>query len=441
MPKLDSGQALYAEAKKYIPGGTQLLSKRPEMFLPEQWPSYYQSANGIKVVDLDGREYLDFSHMGVGTCPLGYSDEDVNRAVAGAVSRGSMCTLNCPEEVELARELCRIHPWADKVRFARTGGESMTIAVRIARAATRRSHIILCGYHGWHDWYLSANLQGDVLGGSDLLLPGLDPGGVPNELKGTVSTFQYNDIESVRSLIKKHPTAAIVCETQRGQKPAPAFFPELKKLAEDNGALLILDEITSGFRLNVGGLHLQMGIEPHIAVLGKAMGNGYAIGAVIGTAEAMEIAQDSFISSTYWTERIGPTAALATLEKLDRTDACKKMTAAGLRVQSIWAEQGHKVGLDIHAGPEAMPPLSHLSWHYENARAVQTLWCQMMLEQGFLDNCGFYATAAHTDEMIDRYEEAVKKVFPQMASAIESGTVESSLRGPVGHSGFRRLTS
>ena len=187
---MGTGQDLYREAKKIIPGGTQLLSKRPEMFLPELWPAYYDKAEGCRVWDLDGREYMDASFMGLGACTLGYADPDVNKAVREAVDKGSMTTLNCPEEIDLARMLCNIHPWADMVRYSRTGGEAMAIAIRIARARTSNDIILFCGYHGWHDWYLSANLADDrALDGH--LIPGLEPKGVPRPLKGTALPFEY----------------------------------------------------------------------------------------------------------------------------------------------------------------------------------------------------------------------------------------------------------
>ncbi len=191
----ETGPALYAKAKTLIPGGTQLFSKRPELFLPGHWPSYFSKAAGARVWDLDGNCYIDMSHNGVGSCPLGYADPDVNAAVKDAIDRGSMSTLNCPEEVELAEMLCELHPWADMARFARTGGEGMAIAVRLARARTGRSKVAFCGYHGWHDWYLAANLtEADSLGTRELLLPGLDPAGVPAELKGTAIAFRHNRI-------------------------------------------------------------------------------------------------------------------------------------------------------------------------------------------------------------------------------------------------------
>ena len=310
------GQALYGKAKARIRGGTQLLSKRPEMLAPEQWPSYYSRAQGSRIWDLDGNCYLDMSYSGIGACVLGYADPDVNAAVHAAVDRGSMSTLNCAEEVELADLLCEIHPWADMVRYTRCGGEAMAVAVRIARARTRRDKIAFCGYHGWHDWYLAANLgSDDALEGH--LLPGLAPNGVPKVLAGTALPFRSNCIEELRAIVRRHggELAAVVMEPCRGGPPAHGFLEEVRAVAKQCDAILIFDEITSGWRLNSGGAHLLYGVPPDIAVFAKAISNGYPMAAILGTGEAMQAAEDCFISSTYWTESIGPAAALATIKK------------------------------------------------------------------------------------------------------------------------------
>ena len=178
---MGKGQELYKKAKRLIPGGTMLLSKRPEMFLPDQWPSYFSKAKGCKVWDLDGKEYTDVSIMGIGTNTLGYGHEEVDDAVFRVVRDGNMSTFCCPEEVELAEKLIELNPWAGMVRFSRSGGEVNSIAIRIARAASGKDKVAICGYHGWHDWYLSVNLgENDALAGH--LLPGLEPAGVVYEV-------------------------------------------------------------------------------------------------------------------------------------------------------------------------------------------------------------------------------------------------------------------
>ncbi|MBT6008757.1 MAG: aminotransferase class III-fold pyridoxal phosphate-dependent enzyme, partial [Rhodobacterales bacterium] len=215
---MGTGQKLYKRAKRVIPGGSMLLSKRPEMFLPEKWPSYFSKSKGCKVWDLDGKEYIDMSIMGIGTNTLGYGHPEVDEAVMKTVRDGNMSTFNCPEEVYLAEKLVELHPWADMVRFARAGGEINSIAVRIARASTGRDKIAICGYHGWHDWYLSTNLNSDKnLDGH--LLPGLKPNGVPRGLTGTTLPFNYNDIEQLEQLIKENngKVAAIKMEVSRNE--------------------------------------------------------------------------------------------------------------------------------------------------------------------------------------------------------------------------------
>jgi len=441
---LGAGQRLYRRAKRLIPGGTQLLSKRPEMFLPEQWPAYYRDANGALVWDLDGVEYTDMTTSAVGSCPLGFADEDVNAAVVAAVEHGSMSTLNCPEEVELAELLCEVHPWAQMCRLARTGGESMAIAVRIARARTRRSVVAVCGYHGWSDWYLAANhVQPDALGDEGLLLPGLDPGGVPRELAGTTVAFKHNDIDALRATAGQHGDhlAAVVCEPQRGERPKPGFLETAREIADQTGAVLVFDEVSAALRLTPGGVHLLYGVEPDLAVFAKAIGNGFPIGAVIGTADVMEAAQATFISSTYWTERIGPTAALATLRKFTRIDGSRRLIDAGRRVQAIWRDAAEATGLNVRVGHPDMPPFSHLEFDHPEPQAIRTLYCQLMLERGYLDNGNFYATCAHTPEILESYAEVVGDVFARVSEAVNSDRVMDELRGPVAHTGFARLTS
>lgn len=431
-------QELYRHAKRRIPGGTQLLSKRPEMLAPDQWPAYFREARGCETWDLDGRHYYDFSSNGIGACLLGFRDPDVTRAVKRRLNLGSMCTLNPPEEVELADLLCEIHPWAEQVRFARCGGEACAAAVRIARATTDRSLVAVCGYSGWHDWYLAANLgESDSLRGH--LLPGLSPLGVPRELRGTALTFTFNNRGEVEALMNSHGhrLAAVVMEPCRSQDPAPGFLEFVRDAAHRVGALLVFDEITIGWRRRFGGAHLQFGVNPDLAVFAKALGNGHPMAAVIGTRGAMAGANGSFISSTYWTEGVGPVAALATLRKMRETDVSAHAGRIGSSVQALWTRHGESHGLPLHVG--GYPCLAHFRFDHEQADASRTLFTQRMLDRGFLAGPGFYPTLAHTDDIVERYGEAVDEVFGQIAAALAEGDIEKHLRGPVAHSGFKRL--
>lgn len=433
------GQEMYGIARRLIPGGTQLLSKRPEMFLPGGWPSYYTSAKGITVTDLDGNRFRDFAIGGVGATVLGYADPDVDAAVKNVIDNGSMSTLNGPEEVILAERLTDLHPWADMARFSRAGGEAMAIAVRIARAHTKRTTLAFCGYHGWHDWYLSANLSEDgALDGH--LLPGLDPAGVPRGLKGLMQPFHYNNLAELRQIASGHGSdlAAIVMEPVRDSMPEDGFLDGVRQIANQTGAVLIFDEVTAGFRVNTGGIHLTLGLEPDLAIFAKALGNGYPMSAIIGRGEIMQAAQDTFISSTVWTERTGPAAALALLDKYDREDIPARLIASGQGVKTAWRDAAAHTGLDIHIG--GLDPLAHLGFTGDNAAAQRTLFTQEMLDRGFLAGGAFYAMAAHTPEDVADYADACREVFGLIASALATGSVEGRLRGPVAHSGFKRLT-
>jgi len=440
--KTESGtqtQDLYRRAKNLIPGGTQLLSKRPEMMAPHQWPAYFREARGCETWDLDGKHYYDFSTNGIGSCLLGFRDPDVTRSVQRRIELGSMCTLNTPEEVELAELICAMHPWAGQARFARCGGEACAMAVRIARATTDRSVVAICGYHGWQDWYLAANLgESDTLRGH--LLPGLNPLGVPGELRGTAATFPFNDRDEFQALLHQHGVklAAVIMEPCRSQEPDPGFLEFVRDGTHRVGALLIMDEISIGLRLHYGGAHLKFGIEPDMAVFAKALGNGHPMAAVIGTRTAMAGAQSSFISSTYWTEGVGPVAALATLQKMQAVDVPAHIARVGSRVQSQWEDSAKLYGLPVHVG--GFPCLANFRFDHPQADALRTLYTQMMLSRGFLAGSGLYPTLAHTDDIVDRYSEAIDSVFKEIAGVLASeDELSAHLRGPVAHSGFRRL--
>lgn len=434
-------QELYKKARKVIPGGTQLLSKRPEMLLPELWPAYYEKARGCEVWDLDGNRYVDMSYMGVGSCILGYADPDVNAAVNAAIDKGSMSTLNCPEELELAELLCTLHPWAEMVRYARGGGEALSIAVRIARAFTGKDIVLFCGYHGWHDWYLSANLADDkALDGH--LLAGLSSKGVPRGLAGTSKPFVYNDTQGFLSLIKEHKgkIAAVVLEPIRHQKPKPEFLETIRKVTKDSGIVMVFDEVSAGWRVKVGGAHLKYGIDPDMAVFAKGISNGFPMAAIIGRKNPMQIAEETFISSTYWTDRVGLVAALATIKKMREHNVPAHLIDMGTRVQQGWKKLADQYQLNISVSGEEMAPLGHFSFNYENALAMKTLFTQFMLEKGYLATNAYYASYAHTPEKIADYLKVTGDCFRFLSKAVEENRVESELKGPVCHAGFQRLT-
>jgi glutamate-1-semialdehyde 2,1-aminomutase len=433
---MGTGQKLWKRAKQIIPGGNMLLSKRAEMFLPDQWPAYFSKAKGCNVWDLDGNKYIDMSIMGIGTNILGYGHPDVDAAVQQTVSAGNMSTFNCPEEVYLAEKLIELHPWADMVRLARSGGEANAIAIRIARAASGKDKVAICGYHGWHDWYLSANL-GDDASLDGHLLPGLQPNGVPRDLKGTVFPFNYNNFAELEALVNTHDIGVIKMEVVRNHGPEDNFLHKVRQLANERNIVLIFDECTSGFRETFGGLHKKYGVEPDMALFGKALGNGYGITATIGKRAVMEAAQSTFISSTFWTERIGPTAALATLKVMEQIRSWETITQTGLNIRHGWQQLADKYALKIdHWG---LPALTGFTFQSPNALAYKTLITQEMLAKGYLAGTGVYVCTDHTPEVVAEFFAALDPLFGLVKECEEGRDVTGLLKGPVCHGGFKRL--
>jgi glutamate-1-semialdehyde 2,1-aminomutase len=314
----------------------------------------------------------------------------------------------------------------------------MALAVRVARAATGRDRIAFCGYHGWHDWYLAANL-GESEGLDGHLLPGLAPSGVPRGLQGTVLPFEFGRIDQLENIARDHgpDLAAVVLEPARHHDPAPGFLEAVRAVAARTGAVLVFDEITSGWRLTTGGAHLVYGTHPDLAVFAKGMGNGYPIAAVIGVRDVMQAAESTFMSSTFWTDRIGPVAALATIAKHRAEGVADHLQSVGRTVQCGWREAAARHGLGVEVG--GIAPLGHLGFTDGNRQAVRTLYTQLMLERGILASSGFYAMQAHGEREVETFLRAVDEVFGILAHAVREDSVEQHLKGPVAHSGFRRL--
>ena len=433
---MGSGQKLWQRAKKVIPGGNMLLSKRSEMHLPDNWPSYFSKTSGCSVWDLDGKHYYDYHLMGVGTNLLGYSHPEVDAAVMQVIKDGNMSTLNAPEEVLLAEKLVELDPWAGMVRFARSGGEANAVAIRIARAASGRDGVAVCGYHGWHDWYLSANLSDDdKLAGH--LLPGLSTAGVPKSLRGNVHPFNYNDFSHLSQLVAENDIGVIKMEVIRNVEPSDDFLQRVRKLASDKDIVLIFDECTSGFRECFGGLHKKYEVYPDIAVYGKTLGNGYAVSAVVGREEIMQSAQSTFISSTFWTERLGSVAALKALEVMEQVRPWETAIEFGFEVQKIWKEAAEANGLKISVS--GLPALSSYSFQYAENLAYKTLITQEFLKRGYLAGTILYASYAHDIKKLDEYATILDDVYKLIANCEDGQSVNDLLDGPICHAGFKRL--
>ncbi len=435
--KINSGQKLWNRAQNCISGGNMLFSKKPDLYLPGKWPTYFSKTKSCYVWDLDKNKYTDVSMMGVGTNILGYSHPEVDDAVRSVVKSGNISTLNCPEEVFLAEKLISMHKWSKMVKFARSGGEANAIAIRIARAASGRDKIAICGYHGWHDWYLASNLTSKNNLNSHLL-KGLETNGVPKKLYNTAIPFQYNDFDALEKIIKKNKDIGVIkMEVRRNQEPKDNFLEKVSEIAKKNKIVLIFDECTTGFREQYGGLHKKYKVEPDICIFGKALGNGYAITAVIGKKEIMKFAKTTFISSTFWTERIGFAAGLATLEVMEKNKSWKKITKTGKEIKKRWIKLSNKYDLKIEIfGLDAIAGFNFLS---KNNLAYRTLIVQEMLSMGFLANNLVYVCTEHNEDILNEYFYKLEKVFKLIKSCEEGNDIKNLLNTPIIESTFKRL--
>jgi len=436
---MDKSQELYNRAKQIIPGGTQLLSKRPEMFLPDKWPSYYKKAKGVEIWDIDDRKYIDMCIMAIGASPLGYANDAVSTAVKNAIDNGCISSLNSYEEVQLAERLIDLHPYMEMARFARTGGEADAVAVRIARAASGKSKVAFCGYHGWHDWYLSTNISnsGNL---NDIHLPGLQPAGVPKELGGTSFPFHYGQIEELEQIIRDHGSelGVIIVEVQRSKNCDVPFLQKVREIANRIKAVLIFDEVSSSFRLSVGALYKLYDLEPDMVVIGKALGNGHPISAILGKRGVMEASQGSFISSSYWTERVGYVAALEVINQFEKNNVIGYLKDLGTYFDLKMSNLFNDLDLSIqNIGLISVPLFLIME---KEPLLVKTIFTQEMLKKGYLASNLIYLSYAHTKEIIDKYCVAAYEVFKKIKSAQIHGSLLSLLDGSVCHSGFTRLT-
>jgi glutamate-1-semialdehyde aminotransferase len=415
------GLSGFRESLEVIPGGTQLFSKRPELFSPTNWPTYYSKANGISVTALDGKKYLDMSNMGVGSCILGYADKDVNKAIIKILKKGIQSTLIAEEEMQLANVLLNIHPWAQMVRYARSGGEAVSLAIRIARVATGKDVVLFSGYHGWNDWYLAANL-GDSDNLEKVLLPGLSARGVPQGLKGSAVPFGFNELEQFKNAAEKNSgkVAAVVMEPRRSEIAQPGFLEFIREYCSKNGIVLIFDEITTGWRMHEGGIHLSGSVLPDLAVFAKAFANGHAMSAVIGKSEVMKFASESFISSTNWTERVGLVAAIATIKKYKQENVGIHISNIGEKVTAGWLEIAKNSALEIEAENGGLASLSHFTFLYPESRGMNIFFCNRMLELGWLAHNQLKPSLAHTTSHVSRYLDDVSVVFMEISKLIES---------------------
>ena len=439
MKKNIKGLKMWDRAIRSLPGGNGLLSKRPDRYAPDLWPTYFKSAKGVKVKDLDGNSFVDMAQMGIGSAILGYANKELNKAVSEKIKDGINCTLTAPEEVMLAERLIELNPFASGVRFARSGGEAMAIAVRIARAYSKKDKVLFSGYHGWHDWYLATNLSTDD-GLKDHLIPGLKTNGVPEGLKNTAIPFIYDNIDSLEKAILNNKDAGVICiEGARYDFPKDDFLDAVSFFAKKYKMIIISDEITSGWRYTDGGVYKINGFKPDMVVYAKAMGGGYAISAVLGTEEVMFSAQDTFMSSTMWTERVGFVAALKTIEIITRDKVWNHLIEIGDEIGKGWERLSKKHDLKISISN--FKPLITMKFGYpDRNQALSTLFIQEMLKRGYLASTSVYVSFAHNKKIVNEYLKEVDEVFAIIKNAIESNSENELLNSRIRSDSFNRIT-
>ncbi|MBX2925082.1 MAG: aminotransferase class III-fold pyridoxal phosphate-dependent enzyme [Chitinophagaceae bacterium] len=433
---LIDNKRLWGAAREVISGGTGLLSKRAEQFSAD-WPVFFSRSAGCEVWDLNGRKYIDCAG-GIGAVLLGYGDEEVTKAVTRRLALGTYSSLVNPQELELADKLLELHPWAGKVRYARTGGEAMSVAVRIARAASGKSGVAFCGYHGWHDWYLAANLgETNALDGH--LLPGLQPKGVPRELAGTAVPFRYNDWTSFQAAIDKlgDNCGVVVMEPMRSQFPENDFLQSIRNFCSGRNIVMVVDEITSGLRYGYPGALSRYNIIPDVVVYAKAMGNGIPFAAIVGKNDVMMAADDSFISSSYWTDGIGTAAALAVLEKMEKENVFESVWKKGIDLQNKLKEIAGKYPLcKLTIG--GMPSSPTFTFTSSHAVAAKQLFNSKMQEEGILVSGIFYLMHKHEPQHLQLFIERFEKTLQYIEKSIQAGLIQEDNEKGFQH-GFTRL--
>ena len=435
--KMNNNLKRWKYAKTKIVSGNSLLSKRPIIFAPDIWPTYYSKAKGISVWDLENKKYDDFSLMGIGTNTLGYANSEIDNKVINAIKKSNMSTLNNYDEVLLAERLLELHSWAGKVKFARSGAEANTIALRIARCNTNKQNVAICGYHGWHDWYLSSNIsQRNKL--DKHLLQGLNVKGVNRNLINTCFPFDYNSIDQLENLIKYKKIGIIFMEVSRNLNPNKNFFKKIQNLAKKNKIILIFDECTSGFRETYGGLHLKYNIIPDICVFGKSLGNGYPITAIVGKDKIMNEASDSFISSTFWSDRSGPVAALETLKLMKKLKSWSYISKLGKKVKKQWLKLAKKNNLELKVyGLDSMPSFEIKS---DKFLKYKTFITQEMLKKNMLATNSIYISTKHNSYNLKKYFTNLDYIFKKI-NLFEKNklNIDAFLSTKISQSNFQRL--
>ncbi|MBT7254733.1 MAG: aminotransferase class III-fold pyridoxal phosphate-dependent enzyme [Planctomycetaceae bacterium] len=440
-PRVRRSMQLYDRALKIIPGATQLISRRPQRFAFGVSPVYIEHAQGARFTDVDGNQYIDWA-SGILTIILGYCDPIVDAAVKKQIDLGSVYSLNHEIELELAELLIDRIPCAEMVRFAKGGGDACAVAVRIARGNTNKDKILFCGYHGWHDWYQAANLT--TAGTPPLdehLFAGIEPIGIPQALANTAISFPYGDLDRLEQTLiaNRGEVAAIIMEPFRTCMPAEGYLAEVKKLAHAHDALLIFDEVSTGFRPADTGVQTVLGVKPDMAVFAKSISNGYAMGAIVGSRESMAGAAEMFISSTYWSDTIGIRAAITTLEEIRKRNTVDHIHHVGKTMASKFKDLATHYDLPITIGGLDYNPMIQFDLDQSTCRKLNTIYIQEMAKLGIHTGLGLAINGSHGEEEISETIAAAEQVFARLANGLADDALDQLIECELKTDSFRRL--
>jgi glutamate-1-semialdehyde aminotransferase len=424
--ELSESQRLLERARELIPGGSQTFSKGPTQFVEGVAPAFCERGEGARIWDVDGNEYLDYT-LALGPMILGYCHPEVDQAVRAQLALGTTFTLPHRTEVELAEEICRLVPCAEMVRYGKSGSDAVGAAVRIARAATGRDGVLFCGYHGWHDWYIGATTRAK---------------GVPAAVAALTASFPYGDLEALEGLLREREPAAVVLEPVGIVQPPENYIADLVTLSHEHGALVIFDEIITGFRLQLGGAQEYFGVQPDLAAFGKAVANGLPLSVVAGRRELMLEFEEVFFSTTHGGEALSLAAAIATLRVLERDDVIPTLWRRGESLVSGLRSLVERHGLDgrvvcLGYAPRTAVLFRDADGH--DSLELKSLFQQECIKRGVLFTGSQFISAAHTDDDVRRTLEVYDEALGELAEAVAHGGPAARLEGHPVQPVFRQL--